>query len=70
MNILDALEPEKPASKYKPQVYDEWGRISMHDAIFALWLERLGGDMALMDADVWQREAILEDLENERDRRV
>ena len=42
----------------------------MHDAIFALWLERLGGDMALMEVDVWQRDAILEDLENDRTGRV
>jgi hypothetical protein len=65
MDILEAIEQETaPKSKYRPQVYNDLGQLSMHDGVFEAWLFRLGGDYSLMNRPVFEREQILKGLES------
>jgi hypothetical protein len=64
MNILEALaeiEPEK--EKLKNQERDEYGRLSMHDAVFERILIDYNAPMSLMDAPIWDRDKIYLNLQ-------
>ncbi len=65
MNILEALEEIAPKEKLKNQERDEYGRLSMHDAVFERILIDYNAPMSLMNAPIWDRDKIYWELKNE-----
>jgi hypothetical protein len=65
MNILEALkEIQKEEIVLQNQSYDEYGRLSMHDAVFERILIDYNAPISLMNAPVWEREKIYLELKN------